>query len=52
MCGDRLEEMGSCSEEVLVGEKSSLRLVSGLDSLEDVGAIIKVCLGSGLGPFI
>lgn len=48
--GDRLEEMGSCSEEVLVGEESTPG--QNLDSLEDAGAIIKVCLGSRLGSFI
>lgn len=52
MCGDRLEEMSSCGEEVLVGKERTSRPVSDLDTLEDVGAIIKVCLGSRLGPFI
>lgn len=52
MCGDRLEEMSSCREEVLVGKECTSRPVSDLDTLEDVGAIIKVCLGSRLGPFI
>lgn len=37
----RLEETGSCSEEVLVREESTQRPVCGLGSLMDVGAIIK-----------
>lgn len=52
VCGDRLEERSSCREEVLVGKECTSRPVSDLDTLEDVGAIIKLCLGSRLGPFI